>query len=276
LWLSSMMALGQVGRATLPDAPSVSMLKFGGTGTSVDSTIGGSSSTATPSRNDTPISLDRDDSAPRPEVLEHIYPLVLHKYPDSPSYTPLSRQEKFEYFRQGAKSGYTFISAGVTAASWHAYGDPPYGPGMNGAWKSYGAALGQRELGMFLQRYAMPALFREDPRYFAAPASDGVFKRGVYAASRLVLTKADSGAQRLNCAYLIGGLGSALISNSFIRQRDYGAVSRDFLVGMTTDAAYNIAREFWPSLRGKFPTKHLKKLGDVVIGPHGLPNPDKK
>jgi hypothetical protein len=258
MWLSGVLMMGQVTRAALPDAPSSSRLannqmKFGLPESAARTTL--------------------DEASPS----EQVYPVkTMREYPNAPSYTPLSRQEKFEYFKRGARSGYTFISAGITAASWRAYGDPPYGRGLGGFGKSYGAALGQRELGFFLQRYAMPVMFREDPRYFAAPTTDGVFKRGVYAASRLVVTQADNGKQKMNCAYLLGGLASALIGNAYIRQRDNGTVAQDFFIGMGTDAAYNIAREFWPSLRGKFPTKPLKKLGDVMIGPHGLPNPEKR
>jgi hypothetical protein len=208
---------------------------------------------------------------------EQIYPAKpLREYPDAPSYTPLTRHQKYEYFLDGAKSGQTFVSAAVTAASWHAYGDPPYGTGWDGFGKSYGAALSQRELGFFLQRYAMPVMFREDPRYFAAPTKDGTFKRGMYAASRLVLTQADNGRTKINCSYLLGGLMSSLVGNAYIRQRDSSSVAQDFFINMGTDAAYNIAREFWPDMRASFPSKALRKLGDIVIGPHGLPNPNNK
>lgn len=206
---------------------------------------------------------------------EQIYPTPLYVLPNAPSYRPLTHHQKFEFFLDGAKSGYTFVSAGITAATWHAYGDPPYGTGWDGYGKSFGAALGQRELGFFLQRYAMPVMFREDPRYFAAPRSDGVFRRGIYAASRLVLTQADNGHTKVNCSYLLGGLGASLIGNAYIRQRDSASVTQDFFLNMGTDAAYNIAREFWPDMRHNFPTRALRKLGDAIIGPHGLPNPNK-
>jgi hypothetical protein len=215
---------------------------------------------------------DRIDREAPPEQL---YPAkALREIPIAPPYSPLTRHQKFEYFLDGAKSSQTFVSAAITAASWHAYGDPPYGAGWGGFGKSYGAALGQRELGLFLQRYAMPVMFREDPRYFAAPVKDGIFKRGIYAASRLVLTQADNGRTKVNCAYLVGGLTSSLVGNAYIRQRDSSSVAQDFFLNMGTDAAYNIAREFWPNMRASFPTRALRKLGDILIGPHGLPNPN--
>jgi len=256
VWLSGVLMMGQSTGRALPDAPSVVQ-----------------------AQNDTEMRFGLPESSSRTSLdasnPNEIYSAKTLRE-NLPSYTPLTRHEKFEYFKDGAMSGYTFISAGITAATWHAYGDPPYGAGWDGFGKSYGAALGQRELAFFLQRYAMPVIFREDPRYFAAPTTDGVFRRGVYAASRLVVTQADNGKQKMNCAYLLGGLASALIGNAYIRQHDSGSVAQDFFIGMGSDAAYNIAREFWPALRSKLPMKPLKKLGDVVVGPHGLPNPEKK
>jgi hypothetical protein len=196
--------------------------------------------------------------------------------PDAPSYRPLTPKQKFHYFTSYAKSPMTFASALVTATSWHAYGDPPYGPGWTGFGKSYGAALSQAEIAAFLQRFAIPTVFHQDPRYFRAPDGQNVFHRGVYAVSRLFLTKADSGADRVNASYLLGGYASAAIGNAYIRNRDYQDVTQDFFLNMGTDAAFNIVREFWPSVRPKCPGGKARKVGDLVIGSQGLPNPEKK
>ncbi len=198
-----------------------------------------------------------------------------HELPNAPSYNyhPLTPREKFDYFVQYAKSPYTFGSALITTASWHVRGDPPYGPGMAGFGKSYGAALSQREIAAMLQRWAVPTAFHEDPRYFRAPAGEDILQRGVYAVSRIVLTKGDDGGDRLNCSYLLGGFASAAIGNAYIRNRDYRDVTQDFFLNMANDAAHNVAREFWPSIRPKNPRSKFRRLGDLLIGPQGLPNP---
>jgi hypothetical protein len=195
--------------------------------------------------------------------------------PNAPSYRyrPLTPKQKFEYFVDYAESPFMFGSALITAATWHMYGDPPYGPGMAGFGKSYGAALSQREIAAMLQRWAVPALFHEDPRYFRAPAGEDILQRGVYAVSRVVLTKADDGRDKFNCSYTLGGLASAAIGNTYIRNRDYSNVTRDFFLNMANDAGYNVAREFWPSIRPKNPKSKIRRLGDLLIGPRGLPNP---
>ncbi len=195
------------------------------------------------------------------------------KLPNAPSYTPLTPKQKFGYFATYARSPFTFGAALVTAATWHAYGDPPYGPGMAGFGESYGAALSEREIAAFLQRFLVPTVFHDDPRYFRAPDGENVFRRGMYAVSRLVLTKADNGTDRVNASYLLGGLASAAIGNAYTRNRNYGNVTGDFFLNMGNDAAYNIAREFWPSVRPKSPKSKFRRLGDILIGPQGLPNP---
>lgn len=195
--------------------------------------------------------------------------------PNAPSnhYHPLTPKQKFQYFVQYAKSPFTFGSALVTAATWHVYGDPPYGQGMAGFGESYGAALSQREIAAMLQRWAVPTLFHEDPRYFRAPAGENIFQRGAYAISRVALTKGDNGRDQLNCSYLLGGYASAAIGNAYIHNRDYSNVTQDFFLNIANDAAYNIAREFWPSIRPKDPKSKIRRLGDLLIGPQGLPNP---
>jgi hypothetical protein len=192
--------------------------------------------------------------------------------PNAPSYTPLTPKEKFKYFEDYARSPFTFGSALVTAVSWQVYGDPPYGPGAAGFGESYVAAVGQREIAALLGRFVIPTAFHEDPRYFRAPPGENVAGRSMYAISRLFLTKADNGRDRINASYLLGGFASAAIANAYIRNRDYGSVTHDFFLNMGSDAAFNIAREFWPSVRPHF-SKKLKKLGNILIGPQGLPNP---
>ncbi|MDT8069828.1 MAG: hypothetical protein ROO76_16825 [Terriglobia bacterium] len=202
-----------------------------------------------------------------------------NRLPNAPSYQasyqPLTPKQKFEYFADYAKSPFTFGSALVTAVSWQVYSDPPYGPGAAGFGESYAAALGQREIAALLERFVVPTAFHEDPRYFRAPPGENVVGRGMYAVSRLFLTKGDNGRDQINASYLLGGFASAAIGNAYIRNRGYGRVTQDFFLNMANDAAYNIAREFWPSVRPHF-SKKLRKLGNILIGPQGLPNPQEK
>lgn len=222
--------------------------------------------------------LDAQDVRSQPVTIFRAPSVVVkstHELPNAPSYTyrPLTPEQKFDYFVDYAKSPYTFGSALITAATWHVYGDPPYGPGMAGFGKSYGAALSQREIAAMLQRWAIPTLFHEDPRYFRAPPHEDILQRGVYAVSRVVLTKADDGRDKFNCSYVLGGFASAAIGNAYIRNRDYTSVTQDFFLNMVNDAAFNVAREFWPSVRPKNPKSKIRRLGDLLIGPRGLPNP---
>lgn len=169
-------------------------------------------------------------------------------------------------FWSEARSPFAFGSALITAASWHLAGDPPFGGGSVGFAKSYAAAVGQKETGLLLGKWAFPVILDEDPRYYPAPKGAGTFHRAMYAASRVVITRSDDNRQTWNGAYILGGLGSAGIANLYMRRRDSERIFTDFAVGMGTDAGMNVLKEFWPSVRPKIPGKKMKKLGDVVLG----------
>ncbi len=196
--------------------------------------------------------------------------------PDKPQpYQPLTVKGKFDYFKKDATNPFTFIEAGITAGSWQVFNEQPYGDdGMRGFGEDYGAALAQREMTSFLARFAIPTVLHQDPRYFAAPKQYSAFRRGVYAASRVLLTKADSGRQTFNGSYILGGVASASIGSAFIRNHDAWTIAQDFSINMGVDAGTNVLKEFWPSLSAKARIpKKLKVVGDFFLGGQGMPNP---
>ncbi len=196
--------------------------------------------------------------------------------PNAPSYQPLTPRQKFHRFYADASSPYVFGGALITATTWQWSSRPPFGTGMIAFAKGFGAAVGQRETSLFLSRYLIPTVFHQDPRYFPAAEGTSTMHRAAYAASRVLLTRSDSGHQTWNASYILGNLGSAGIANLYINNRDAGTIFSDFAVGMGTDAGYNVLREFWPAMRKRVPGKRTKQLGDLLIGAHKPePQPEK-
>jgi hypothetical protein len=138
--------------------------------------------------------------------------------------------------------------------------------------EGFGASVGQREASLFLSRYLIPTVFHQDPRYFPAQEGSSNFRRATYAASRVLMTRSDSGKQTWNASYILGNLGSAGLANLYINNRDAATIFSDFGVGMGTDAGYNILREFWPAMRKHVPGKRVKQLCDLVIGANKAPD----
>jgi len=178
------------------------------------------------------------------------------------SYEPLTAHQKFEIFTRRTYSPYTFFSAAFDAAYAHVTDSwPDYGYGAAGYGKRYGATLADAEARSFFQSFLMPAVLHQDPRYFSSPSTK-FFPRLLYAASRVLVTRSDSGQNTVNTSLLAGTAITTALSNAYYprSERSLGdSLNRfggSFLGGVQT----NILREFWPDI-----TRILRKHE-----PHGM------
>lgn len=200
-----------------------------------------------------------------------------HSRQSSEEYLPLTSRQKFGYFLKSAASPYVLADGLISSVSWQMSKYPPFEKGSLGFAEGYGAAIAQREASLFMSRFLIPAALHQDPRYFPAREGSSAIHRAAFAASRVFLTRSDSGGQTWNGSYIFGNLASAGLANLYISNRDPGAIFSDFAVGMGTDAGMNILKEFWPSVRKYVPGKRVKQLGDLVIGTnHSEPTADEK
>jgi len=112
----------------------------------------------------------------------------------------------------------------------------------------YQTAFIQKEPGAFLGKYLYPPLL--NPRYYAS-TSDNFMGRASYAASRIFVTRDDSGKGRLNTSYFLGVLTSVAIHTAY---RPYWARStsetfNSFGSTIGSDAGINVFHEFGPGIR---------------------------
>jgi len=133
--------------------------------------------------------------------------------PDAPSQKALTDEEKFEIFREDAVSPLTFVSAGVTAGYNTSY-NRNYGRGWTAFGKNYAVAVAQHETSSFFGNYVFPKLLNQDPRYHYS-GKTGFFPRATYAATRVFITRNDSGEKTVNSSYLLGALVSTAITNCY-------------------------------------------------------------
>src|SRR5438046_8331092 len=78
----------------------------------------------------------------------------------------------------------------------------------------YKGVLIQKESSAFFSKYLYPALLKQDPRYYPS-SSRSFLGRVTYAASRVLITRNDSGKTTLNTSYFLGVLTSVAISTAY-------------------------------------------------------------
>ena len=98
----------------------------------------------------------------------------------------------------------------------------------------------------------MPALFRQDPRYFRR-GRGGIWSRTGYAASRVFVARNDRGNWTFNAGEVIGNAMAAGIGNAYYPgERNLGDNFQRFYTQMATDSFSQILKEFWPDIKRKY------------------------
>ena len=160
--------------------------------------------------------------------------------PDAPSVQPPTQAEKFRTFVDEARSPLTLgavaISAGVMRE-----------PSLTALYK---VVFVQKESSAFLGKYLYPSLLKQDPRYY--PSTSGSFLgRATYAASRILITRNDSGKRTLNASYFLGVLTSVAIATAYrpYWRRSTSATFKTFGSTIGSDVGINLFHEFGPGIR---------------------------
>ena len=171
--------------------------------------------------------------------------------PDAPSAQPPTQAEKFRTFLDEARSPLTFGAAGVDAGIMRETGVGSLSSGRQASLTElYKGALIQKESSAFFGKYLYPALLKQDPRYHPS-SSRSFLGRAMYAASRMVITRNDSGKTTLNTSYFLGVLTSVAISTAYrpYWTRSASATFKTFGSTIGSDAGINILHEFAPGIR---------------------------
>jgi hypothetical protein len=171
---------------------------------------------------------------------------------------PLSAKDKlmFPAHEELRLTGWfsTFLSAGWDQLT---DGNPKYGSDSGAFGERLGAAA-LRDLSMrTFSDGVLPALLREDPRYFRK--RDGsIVHRGVYAASRVFVDQRDNGSSGFNNSVVLGhGMASALTMAWYPDESAKpSVVFETWAWSLLGEAGGNLWSEFWPDVRGKIFHRH--------------------
>ena len=171
---------------------------------------------------------------------------------------PLTAHQKLNVWVQRSYSPANLFAAAVDAAIWQASDTDRrgFGQGWNAYGARYGAALATSESTQFFQKFLLPSLLKEDPRYFRQ-SGGGFGARFGYAISRVLVGRTDSGHRRFNFSGVGGAFAAAALSNTYLPDvdRDPGRTMASAGISLANTAGWNLLSEFgpdiWKKLRGK-------------------------
>ena len=133
--------------------------------------------------------------------------------------------------------------------------NPSFGQGLKGYGKRYASSIADQDIGNFMTEAIMPSLFHEDPRYFRK-GHGSVMGRIFYAASRVVVTRGDSGNMQFNAAEFLGNGVVASIGNAYYPDaKGFDATMQRMFTQIGTDALSQALKEFWPDVKNHFAHK---------------------
>jgi hypothetical protein len=171
---------------------------------------------------------------------------------------PLTTAEKFKVVAQGSFDyiqvpWYAFL-AGISQAE---NSEPGYGQGWEGYGKRLGSAAADGTIENFMTGAILPSLLRQDPRYFQM-GKGGFWRRASYSASRIVITRSDSGHSEFNFSEVFGSALSASTSTYSYHPRSDRNLSNTASVWASQlgyDTITIVVKEFWPDIRRKITKK---------------------
>lgn len=159
---------------------------------------------------------------------------------------PMLAKQKYKLIGRSLIDPVFFLEvAGIAGAEQYQGIFPAYGCCFTGYAKRYGAAFANQVVGDTLGRAVYPAMFHQDPRYFYK-GTGSAGSRAVYAMTRAVVARSDSGRMMPNYSQIMGNLTAGAISNLYYPQADRGAklVFLNTLAETGANAVGNLVREF--------------------------------
>jgi hypothetical protein len=185
------------------------------------------------------------------KVLDLVVPTDLVIQGRDTKVPPLSTAQKFAQVGKNLANPFTFfgtaVQAGVDqAADVH----ERYGQGAEGYGKRYGADIADTATSEFFGYGVYPSLFHTDPRYYRM-GKGGFFARGWYAATRVFVTRTDSGRNVFNAPQILASATASGISRTYYPsdERNGGDFAYSMGSSIAFTGAYNLAKEFWPDVR---------------------------
>jgi hypothetical protein len=237
------MALGAHAQLSeLPDSPGAVMQAA----VQMENSQPASSSSAASASSDSPVA-----PSPVSPIYPGRHPYIHRIVPPDVGPQPLTGGQKFELSLRSSISVMSFGSAFISAGWSHLNNSRPhYGSDRAGFGERLGAAKLKASSESFFSYGLWATVFREDPHYYVMGPTHSIGHRALYAATRVVITRKDSGGTGVNYAKLFGVASSNALVNTYYPDTDRGFRPSITAYGtnLLTTAATNQIDEFLPQL----------------------------
>jgi hypothetical protein len=163
---------------------------------------------------------------------------------------PPTAKEAFKIATKNSFDYSSFLFVGVTSLLAEATdAHPALGKGIAGYGRYYWRGWLDKTDGNYMVVFVLPTLLHQDERYYSM-GKGKVWKRAVYAASRILITPDYHGHNTFNASEVFGRGISQGISAFYYPSSDRtaGALAVKFGWAMERDALTNVFREFWPDI----------------------------
>lgn len=166
---------------------------------------------------------------------------------------PPTPKQAFKIATQNTFDYSSFVFVGITSGLAEiSEAHPSLGEnGFPAYWAYYWRGFLDKTSGNYLVIFALPSVLHEDERYYARGEGNGrILTRGIYAASRILITPDYHGHNTFNASEVLGRAMSQGISTTYYPKADrtVGALAVKFGWAMGRDALTNVFREFWPDI----------------------------
>lgn len=172
---------------------------------------------------------------------------------------PLSFKQKFWLSTQGSFDYSSFAFVGIQAGVEQAFNTyPEFHSGAAAYGRYYWHTFADQAVGNYIAGTILPTITREDPRYYTLYHGT-FFHRTIYALSRVVITRKDSGERTFNYSEILGnGIATEVSSRYYPHQeRDgEGEFCERWISQILNDGISNVFEEFWPDINRKFFHQH--------------------
>jgi len=169
---------------------------------------------------------------------------------DTGVYTPITSKQKFIIASKDSFDYPLVLLAAATAGFGQLTNqNPSFGQGMAGYGRRVGTGYADQAIGNIMTEGIFPTMLREDPRYFRR-GYGSKWGRTWYAATRVFVTRTDSGGKRFNFSEVLGNATGVAISNSYYPD---GRNASDNLTRLgqqiAIDSISQVLKEFWPDVK---------------------------